>query len=414
MKQAVSKNDDSGGETVSSGPTSPDSGSSRSPRRANEADTLETETPGGAGRHEEPFYRQLVENVNSIILCMDTRGVVTYINDFGCTFFGFAPGELVGLNVVGSIVPLSDDSGTDLRALMLDIAKRPERHTSNENENMRKDGRRVWVAWSNRGIRNEDGTVREVICVGNDITERKRVEDALTESRQRLRGVTERLETVREEERRCIAHEIHDHLGHELTGLKYQASLTLRILERLDTPRARGAIEKVRDIIASIDAAVRFVRRLATELRPPVLDLGMVAAMEWLCREFKRKTDLDVSFESIGDYQRMDKGLSITFFRTLQELLTNVARHANARKVRVCLRARADRLVLQVWDDGRGIDSAHSLSDRSAGLAGIRERLHMLKGAMRVDSRTGAGTRVTIRLPLPGEDTDGEFAGTRR
>jgi PAS domain S-box-containing protein len=139
----------------------------------------------------EEMYRELVENANSIILRMDARGVVLFINEFAQGFFGYSPEEILGRNVVGAIVPERDMTGKDLERMILDIGENPARFSSNENENMRKDGSRVWVSWTNRGILNGRGEVTEVLCIGNDITERKRMELKLRESEQRFRLLAE-------------------------------------------------------------------------------------------------------------------------------------------------------------------------------------------------------------------------------
>ena len=118
----------------------------------------------------EGKYRELVENVNSIILRRDTEGRITYMNPFGLRFFGWTEEDILGRHVVGTIVPEKDRSGRDLAAMIRDINREPERHESNENENMRRNGERVWITWSNRPIRDKEGKVIEILAVGNDIT----------------------------------------------------------------------------------------------------------------------------------------------------------------------------------------------------------------------------------------------------
>lgn len=130
-------------------------------------------------REREAEYRTLVEGVNSAILRMTPDGTIVFMNSFGERFFGYAPGELVGKPVVGTIVPEVESQGRDLRALMEDLAANPDRHVANENENITKSGERVWVAWTNRPIYNPDGTLREILCVGSDLSARKRAEDDL-------------------------------------------------------------------------------------------------------------------------------------------------------------------------------------------------------------------------------------------
>ncbi len=135
----------------------------------------------------EEKYRELVENANSIILRMDKEGRVTFFNEFAQGFFGFREEDIIGRNVVGTIVPEKEITGRDLAAMIADIGRNPQAYVTNENENMRSNGERVWIAWTNKPIFSPNGDVSEILCVGNDITERKHAEEALRESELKFR-----------------------------------------------------------------------------------------------------------------------------------------------------------------------------------------------------------------------------------
>ena len=137
-------------------------------------------------RVSEERYRELVENANSIILRFDMRGNLTFFNEYAEKLFGYSKEELLGRNVMGTIVPSSESTGRDLDDIIEDIKRYPERYLSNVNENVFKNGDRVWIAWTNKAIRDEQGNVVEILSVGNDITERKRMEEALWESEARF------------------------------------------------------------------------------------------------------------------------------------------------------------------------------------------------------------------------------------
>ncbi len=144
-------------------------------------------------RATEERYRDLVENANSIILRLDPEGRVTFWNRFAAKFFGFKPAEVLGRPVVGTIVPSRESTGRDLKALLEDICLHPERHVNNVNENVKKNGERVWIAWTNRPFFDEDGKFAGALCVGNDLTRIKRAEDQLRQSHEELeRRVAER------------------------------------------------------------------------------------------------------------------------------------------------------------------------------------------------------------------------------
>jgi PAS domain S-box-containing protein len=153
-------------------------------------------------RESEHKFIEMVENANSIILCMDRSGTVTFFNRFAEQFFGFTGKEIIGKNVVGTIVPPTDSSGEDLAGKITDIGEHPDRYAANENENIRKDGSRVWIAWTNKPIYNLDGKFLELLCVGNDITPlknavtesqsaRRRADEAFTEAQKRYRFLFE-------------------------------------------------------------------------------------------------------------------------------------------------------------------------------------------------------------------------------
>ncbi|MBN1909876.1 MAG: PAS domain S-box protein [Pirellulales bacterium] len=137
----------------------------------------------------EAQYRQLVEGVNSVILRMDTEGNVTFANRFTYAFFGYSEEELLGKHVVGTIVPETDSAGQDLARMIREVCQDPEHFQHNENENLCRDGSRVWVSWTNKPVRDENGELIEILCIGNDITHRKRFEEALAASEENYRTV---------------------------------------------------------------------------------------------------------------------------------------------------------------------------------------------------------------------------------
>ncbi|HRZ86329.1 MAG TPA: PAS domain-containing sensor histidine kinase [bacterium] len=129
-------------------------------------------------------YRRLVEDANSIILRMDSAGNITFFNEFAQKFFGYASNEIVGKSVIGTIVPPADRAGHDLKAMIADIAARSRKYLNNENENMLRDGRRVWISWTNRPIFDTGGRLAELLCIGNDITPLKQAETELVKAKE--------------------------------------------------------------------------------------------------------------------------------------------------------------------------------------------------------------------------------------
>jgi PAS domain S-box-containing protein len=149
-------------------------------------------------RESEKKYRELVENANSIIVRLDTKGCIIFFNEFAEKFFGFRKEEVIGRNSVGTIIPETELSGRNLAAMMKDIIKNPERYTKNENENIKKNGERVWVLWRNRAIFDKDGKLLEILSIGSDITERKAKEEQLLESYQHLGTINRKISFLSE------------------------------------------------------------------------------------------------------------------------------------------------------------------------------------------------------------------------
>lgn len=227
--------------------------------------------------------------------------------------------------------------------------------------------------------------------------ERRNAEEKLRESHEQLRALSIYLQHVREEERTRIAREVHDELGQELTGLKFDLS---NLAARL--PREHKQFqESIKAMLAQIDAIIQTVRRISTELRPSVLDdLGLAAAIEWQTHEFQTRTGLQSRITLDVQTPVIDQELNTAFFRIFQETLTNVMRHANATKVEVRLAEEMGKLVLEVKDNGRGITEAQMASNRSIGLLGMRERAVLLGGEFHIRGVAGKGTFVTVRIPL--------------
>jgi signal transduction histidine kinase len=223
---------------------------------------------------------------------------------------------------------------------------------------------------------------------------------ALEESREQLQRLAAGLLLAREEERTTIAREIHDVLGQSLTALKMDAAWIGRRLAA-DTPEI-GA--KVTAMVSLIDDTVVTVRRIATDLRPGILDdLGLAAAVEWQADEFEHRTGIHCAVRSRVDDDGLSPQVSTAVFRIFQESLTNVARHSRASRVAVTLEHRDTDLVLEVHDDGIGIAAADSSHRRSIGLAGMRERAQLVGGGFSISGAAGAGTTVLVQIPWPPE-----------
>jgi PAS domain S-box-containing protein len=219
----------------------------------------------------------------------------------------------------------------------------------------------------------------------------------LENSRVQLLLLAQHEQTRREEDRARMAREVHDELGQALTGLK----MDLAWLQKNPGPKQEDLLPKFRDMSDLVDTTIQDVRRIATELRPVMLDdLGLVPAMEWQLQEFQKRSGTRCKFTSSLEEVALDAEEATVLFRILQETLTNVARHASASRVEVCLDEDQGYVRLRVQDNGRGITESEVAGSRSFGLLGMRERVLLRSGDFHIEGTPGRGTTVVIRLPL--------------
>jgi PAS domain S-box-containing protein len=230
-----------------------------------------------------------------------------------------------------------------------------------------------------------------------DITELKEQELELRDSRQMLRELAAHQESIREEERSRIAHEVHDELGQQLTALKLDVSLL-----RLKYGELPGISDKLDEMRQLVERTIMTVRHVASNLRPAALDLGLVAALEWLIEEFGRHADIDCVLHVLAREVPVEGEQATAVFRIVQESLTNVRRHSGANEVEIALNVSQGQLQVRVTDNGVGFDPAVVRSKHTFGLFGMRERALFMGGSLRIDSVPGAGTTVLIQLPLTG------------
>jgi PAS domain S-box-containing protein len=261
---------------------------------------------------------------------------------------------------------------------------------SDEYRFRRRDG--GYAEIYDRGYVIRDAKGHPIRMVGSmmEVSERKRAEA-------QLRNLAARLEAIREEERTRIAREIHDEFGQALTALK----MDLAWLGKKVPPRGVPVREKLHGMEAVIDDTMDALHRILAELRPGVLDdLGLPAAIRWLAEEFKRRHEIACTVQMSGGEPRLESGQATAVFRILQEALTNVARHAQARRVEIRLHVLPTAFELVVTDDGRGITAQDVTASGTLGILGMRERAITWHGRVTVRGEPGAGTTVRVFMPM--------------
>ncbi|HST07943.1 MAG TPA: histidine kinase [Gemmatimonadaceae bacterium] len=269
-------------------------------------------------------------------------------------------------------------------------------HLHTETDERRLDGSPMHVEGDYMVIYDELGRIAGHFGIQRDVTDRHQASEQIRVSREQLRALASRLQKVREEERTGIAREIHDELGQALTGLKLDIAWMKHRL-----PKNHEMMDHCASIIERIDQTLTSVRRIATELRPSVLDqLGLEAALEWQGQEFSTRTGIEVGIEITTNREPLANDLGSSAFRILQESLTNVARHSQATYVTIRLTQTSDLLVLEVTDNGVGAPAQPPEGTKSLGVIGMRERALACGGEFTISGHPDRGTTVTLRIPL--------------
>lgn len=263
------------------------------------------------------------------------------------------------------------------------------------------DGSTRELVGNSSPIRGEDGQIRGAVGAFLDITERRQAEQKIRESEASLRELAARLEQIREEERARIASAIHDELGHALTDMKLDLAWIDRRLNAQGLRRQTAIRQRLAQVIRNVDGLAQGVRRIATELRPAVLDaLGLLPAIEWQAQEFQRQTGIHCRVASDEGGIPVPFEQSTALFRALQELLTNIVKHAAATQVVIHLAVAPEQVVLEVTDNGRGFPANEPFCPTALGLLSIRERAAALGGVVQIESAPGKGAKVAVKLPV--------------
>jgi PAS domain S-box-containing protein len=365
-------------------------------------------------RESERKYRELVENANSIILRIDTRGCITFLNEFGQRFFGYREEELLGRSVIGTIVPPSETGGRDLEQLLQDIAAHPDRHTSNENENVRRDGTRAWISWTNRPIEDGKGRLVECLAVGNDITALKQAEVQL----ERAKEAAESADRLKSAFLATMSHELRTPLnsiigftGILLQGLAGPLNSEQRNQLGMVQIAARHLLALITDVldISKIEAGQLTIQRAPFSLSSAinkvmqtVTPLAQNKNLQLVCQVAP-----DVR-EFLGDQRRVEQ--------ILLNLLSNAIKFTEQGNVTLCCTREPEWVILSVRDTGCGIAGedqqtlfrpfrqldtglARKHEGTGLGLAICKRLADLMGGQIELSSVAGKGSVFTVKLP---------------
>jgi PAS domain S-box-containing protein len=273
---------------------------------------------------------------------------------------------------------------------------------------LRPDGTERIVHSRGAVLTDDHGEPIRVFGATQDVTELKHAEEKLKETTEQLRALSASVQTAREEESKRIAREIHDELGGALTSWRWDLEeIHDEMSTTLDTSQVATVRNKIEGMIKLTETTLDTVRRLASELRPTALELGLVQGLEWQALQFENRTGIPVQLECVVETIHVDNGQATAVFRILQEALTNIQRHAHATSVTITCWEESGRFFLTIKDNGRGITESEKSDRQSLGLLGMRERAHLAGGGINIESTEGEGTKITLQVPISEPEQSG-------
>ncbi|HEX6430950.1 MAG TPA: histidine kinase [Niastella sp.] len=347
----------------------------------------------------------LIQHIPDAAVFTDTSFIITACNRTAAALFNYSQHDVVGLDI-SFLIPTSSESNNPI------VPLKNAAFTQGIITHVNKAGKHIPVHITRHAIApgSMNGgflfiykTVDQEQSSSKNNGSPSKTEQALQQIEERHRLLSDHLLNIRETERTNIAREIHDELGQQLTILKMDVSWLHQKLRKYEDA---AVLQKTSDTLKVLNETIRTVRRIATELRPSMLDdLGLIEAIEWQSKEFEKRSGIQISFESTIPHLPVANSIATSLFRIYQEALTNIGRHANAKHVYSKLQLENDNIILIIKDDGIGFDIQTLGVKKTLGLLGMKERTLMMGGRFEINSKAGEGTTIVITTFLQLEDT---------
>lgn len=330
----------------------------------------------------EVKYRHIIDNANSVIMEIDTIGNITFINNYGSDFFGFPEKELLGHNMAGTILPYFTSAGQVPDKLVESIAAEPAKYLHYEQENLKKNGDKVWITWTYKPIFDEANHLKEVLCIGIDSTQQKKAEES---EAQQLK------EKTAEEERTRLARDLHDAVSQTL----FSTSLIAEVLPRLWERNKDEGLQKLEEVRQLTRGALAEMRTLLFELRPAALaDAELGDLLRQLSESVIGRARVPITLDVEGNCA-VPTDVKIALYRIAQEALNNIAKHSGATRAQMTLHCQPSQVSMDIIDNGHGFDMAQA-APGSFGLGNMRERANQIGAALKIESKVGEGTEITV------------------
>ncbi|MCK4799057.1 MAG: PAS domain S-box protein, partial [Spirochaetes bacterium] len=343
----------------------------------------------------EKFNSSLLNNSPNPIIVINSDSSIRYINPSLEKITGFSNDELIGRKAPYPwlMEETKEKINNEMKKAMY---KEEYRH---EELFQKKNGEQFWVETTSIAVRKNE---KIIYYLENwvDITERKKAEDDLRNSREQLKKLSANLQYIIEEERSKISREIHDELGQTLTAL----NMDLFWMSKKFYKAQKHLVDKSRAMKNLIDTAIKNVQKICSELRPRMLDdLGLIPAIDWQIKEFQERSGIECKVVWGVENINIKQEYSTAIFRIFREILTNIIRHANATFVEISLKKEKNIIILEVIDNGIGIEEEKIHDISSLGLIGMKERANYLGGDLKIEKIPSNGTKIVIIIPVNSE-----------
>jgi PAS domain S-box-containing protein len=337
---------------------------------------------------QESSLRLMLEQLPAVISIFDRNLTFVSIEGMGLKAIGHQPQDLIG----HTMMEIEETEGGTGPVAAIRKALAGEAGSYEYHYRGRMFDNRV------EPLRDREGEIVGAVNVGVDVTDRRAEQVALSESRTQLRRLSAGMQRIQEDERRRIAREVHDELGQRLTALRLDLGL---LRSELRSGDAAASEKRIETMFGLVDETIGTVRRVATELRPAVLDdFGFRAALENELSAFSSRTGIAVDFAVLPEDIHLESDRATALYRILQEALTNVARHSGATRVELRVEAQNGSVEAELRDNGRGITAEQARSISTLGLLGIRERAVAVGGSAKIERLREGGTRVLVSIPI--------------
>lgn len=374
---------------------------------ANFRDISERKKAEKAIKRSEAFNRGVLDSLHSHIAVVDQLGKIIAVNE-SWNQFAIENGDTelissgVGTNyfdVCNKAIQSNENKAFEALNGMKDVLNGNKKDFYMEYP-CHSDYEKRWFGM--RVVKFDDEEPM-IVVTHNNISERKKAEEEILEKNIQLKSLLHIAQTIREAERKTVAREIHDELGQQLTALKMDIDW---VLHKQITPNVIVS-NKLQDMLKVSDKIINTVRRICSDLRPSIIDdLGMIAVIEWKANDFEEKTGIKCQFKSTIKERQFSKEYSINLYRILQESLTNIMRHANATFVNIVFSETEYDIVLEINDNGQGINEEKIKNSSRLGILGMKERASMLGGELTITRNASNGTCVKLILTKQDEYTN--------